>query len=101
MIELAQRTEGIVLSVKAHAGARKNGITGEHDGQLKVSVTQTPERGKANRAIAKVLCEALALHSQQVAIIQGETSQVKQFLIREISLEELLAKLEFVLRELK
>jgi uncharacterized protein len=101
MIALEQRTEGVVLPVKAHAGARKNGIAGEHDGQLKVSVTQAPERGKANRAIAEVLCEALALRSQQVVLILGETSPIKQFLIRDVSLEELQAKLNVALVDLK
>ena len=101
MIALEQRTDGIVLPVKAHAGARKNGITGEHAGQLKVSVTQAPERGKANRAIAEVLGGALDLRSQQIVLIVGETSSIKQFLIRDLSLEELQAKLELALSDIK
>ena len=33
----------------------RNGITGEHNGSLQVSVTQAPEKGKANKAIIAVL----------------------------------------------
>lgn len=63
MINLVQTDEGIVLPVKAHAGARKNGITGEHAGALKVSVTQAPEKGKANKALAKVIASDLGLRT--------------------------------------
>lgn len=97
MIVLEQRKDGIILPVKAHAGARKSGITGEHDGHIKVSVTQAPERGKANRAIAQVLCETLALRPQQVELMAGATSPIKQFLIRDLSLAELQTKLKLVL----
>jgi len=101
MIACEQRIDGVLLPVKAHAGARKNGTTGEHSGQLKISVTQAPERGKANRAIASVLCESLGLRSQQVELIAGETSQVKQFLIREVSLADLQARLERILSDVQ
>lgn len=101
MILLEQRIDGIILPVKANAGARKNGITGEHDGQLKISVNQAPERGKANRAIQEVLCQTLELRSQQVQLLAGETSPIKRFLICEVTLEEMQAKLEVVLSQLK
>ena len=96
-IALEQRAEGIVLPVKAHAGARRTGISGEHAGKLKVSVAQAPERGKANHAIIAVLCQGLDLRPQQVVLMVGETSPIKQFLIREVSFEELQARLQLAL----
>ena len=48
MIELTEHSEGVVLPVRAQAGASKNGIRGEQNGMLKVSVTQIAEKGKAN-----------------------------------------------------
>ena len=95
-----ERADGIVLPVKAHPGARRNGITGLHDGQLKVSVTQAPERGKANAALIKVLCKELDLRKSQVTLISGETSAQKQFLIQDIPLKELQTKLAAVLEPL-
>ena len=50
MIRLVTNSSGVVLPVKAQAGARRNAITGEHDGALKVAVSQVPEKGKANAA---------------------------------------------------
>ena len=92
-----ERADGIVLPVKAHAGAKRNEITGVHDGQLKVSVTQAPERGKANQALIKVLCLRLGLRKSQVSLISGETSPQKQFLIQASSLSELKATLTILL----
>ncbi len=44
--------------MRAHAGARQNGIVGEHNGMLRVAVTAAPEKGKANKAIVDVLSKA-------------------------------------------
>ena len=38
MIALEQRAEGVILPVRARAGARRNGITGEHNGSLEPGV---------------------------------------------------------------
>jgi len=52
--------EGVLLPVRAQPGSRQSGIRGEQAGALKVCVTQVAEKGKANKALVKVLCDALA-----------------------------------------
>jgi uncharacterized protein (TIGR00251 family) len=89
MVTLEQRSTGIVLPVRAQPGAKRNGITGEHVGCLKVSVTQAPEKGKANAAIIKVLADDLSLKRSQISLVSGETASQKKFLVTEISIEEL------------
>lgn len=89
MIRLESRADGVILPVRAHAGARKRGIVGEHAGALKVAVTQAPERGKANDAILEVLSDALDLRRNQLQLLQGETSSQKKFLVQGIDLPEL------------
>jgi hypothetical protein len=81
MIELQQTSDGVILPVQAQPGARKNGITGVHAGRLKVAVTQAPEKGKANKALVKLLAEALMIKRSQIALLAGETSHHKKFLI--------------------
>ena len=93
MIALESRDTGIVLPVRAQPGAKKNALTSEHAGQLKVSVTQAPEKGKANAAIIDVLVEALGLKRSQVSLVSGETSGQKKFLITGITLEVLQARI--------
>ncbi len=97
MIALELHADGVILPVKASPGTRENAIRGAHDGQLKVSVTTAPEKGKANKAIIEVLARALQLKRGQIELIAGDTSAQKKFLVRDCSLEELSAKLAAVL----
>ncbi len=89
MIELEPRENGVVLPVKAHPGARRNEIRGEQNGMLRVSVTQAPEKGKANKAIVALLSKLLSLKKSQIQLVSGETSSQKRFLISDASVAEL------------
>ena len=96
MLELQSTNAGIILPVQAQPGARKNGITGIHAGRLKIAVTQAPEKGKANQALIKLLAELLELKRAQIALIAGESSHHKKFLIAGMdraTLEQRLAEL--------
>jgi uncharacterized protein (TIGR00251 family) len=89
MIRLEAHPDGVVLPVRACSGARESAITGEHDGMLKVSVTQAPEKGKANKAIVEVLCKSLGLKKSQIELLTGETSSQKRFLVFNCTIDEL------------
>jgi uncharacterized protein (TIGR00251 family) len=93
MVELQPTAGGVILPVHAQPGARKNGITGIHAGRLKVAVTQAPERGKANQALAKLLAELLDLKRSQISLLTGETSNHKKFLIAGVNMATLQARL--------
>lgn len=93
MIELRATAEGILLSVKAQAGARRNAVLGERAGSLCVAVTQAPEKGKANRAIAAVLAGAFKIAKSKVELVAGETSRQKTFLLRGLTAEEAASRL--------
>lgn len=94
MIELAAHAEGVVLAVRAQPGARANAVRGVQDGALKVAVTQVAEKGKANRAILAVLCDALRLKKSQVEILAGDLSAQKKVLIRGVTPAELTERLQ-------
>lgn len=94
MIPLKDHPQGTILPVRAHAGARRNGIGGQQGGSLQVSVTQAPEKGKANKAIIGILAAALSLRKSQFELLAGETSPQKRFLVREISPAELASRIE-------
>ncbi len=93
MIALEPHAEGTILPVRAHPGARKNEVRGEHEGMLKVSVSQAPEKGKANKAIVEVLARALGLRKSQIELISGETASKKRFLLRGITPAEAEARI--------
>lgn len=81
MVELQATPAGLLLPVQAQPGARRNGITGIHQGRLKVAVTQAPEKGKANKALIEVLAEALQLKRSQITLVSGQSSPKKTFLV--------------------
>jgi hypothetical protein len=89
MIELEAVVDGVILPLLAQPKARRNGVVGHHAGCLKVSVTAAPEKGKANKAIVKVLAEALGVRKSQLSIVAGETSPRKKCHVSGISLDEL------------
>ena len=89
MIDLQPHAEGTVLPVRAQPGARRNEISGQHRGMLKVCVTQSPEKGKANKALIALLSKSFSLRKSQLELIAGETSQQKRFLVRGVTPEEL------------
>lgn len=84
---------GIILSIKACPGAKRNEVRLADD-VLKVYVTQIPEKGKANEAIRKQLAKSLHLRPSQVELLQGETSPQKKFLLRNVTTETIQKTLE-------
>ena len=47
-IELTTTADGVILPVQAQPRAKRSEIVGEHNGRVKVAVTEVPEKGKAN-----------------------------------------------------
>lgn len=90
---------GVVLNVKAHAGARTTGIRGVQADCLQVSVTQAPEKGKANKTIIGVLAAALALKKSQIELLSGDTSPRKRFLLRNVEQTALQARIDALIGE--
>jgi uncharacterized protein (TIGR00251 family) len=97
VITLTAHADGCVLPVRAQPGARKAGVLGEQAGALKVAVTAPPEQGRANKALAEALRDALGVKRSQVELIAGETARDKRFLIRGLSPAELQARLAVLL----
>jgi uncharacterized protein (TIGR00251 family) len=99
MLILEPHSDGVILLVRGQPGSRKNEIRGEHEGMLKVCVTQAPEKGKANKAIAELLAKSLSLKKSQVELLAGDTSHQKKFLISGVTAQELLNKIARILTE--
>ncbi|MCP4265371.1 MAG: YggU family protein [Candidatus Brocadiaceae bacterium] len=87
MIKMKILEDGIVVSVKVQPNASKDRVVGEHAEQLKIAVTVAPEKGKANKAVIKVLSKSLGVKSSDIEILSGETSRDKKVLIRNITKE--------------
>ncbi len=83
---LEQAGDALFVRVRAAPGARRDRVVGIYSGvrdgtlrtALKVSVSAAPEKGKANRAICRVLARALKLRPSQVSLHSGMTSRDKK-----------------------
>jgi len=93
MVTLTPHPDGVLMSIRAQPGARKNAVGGEHGGALKVAVTAPPEDGRANTALVELLRDWLGLKRSEVELAAGHTNRNKQVLIRGRSAEEVAALL--------
>jgi uncharacterized protein (TIGR00251 family) len=66
---------GCILSVRVHPGAKRNAITGTHDGALKISLTTAPTDGRANAALVAFLAERLNIPRLSIELISGASSR--------------------------
>jgi uncharacterized protein (TIGR00251 family) len=95
---LTETPEGVLLEIRAYPGARRNEIRGVQNGELKVSVTQQPEKGKANKAIVKQLANSLNIKVSHSDLVSGETSQTKKILLRNIKINEIKNQIEKIIQ---
>ena len=80
-IKLQPTENGYILPVYVQPGASRDAVVGEHDGMLKLAVSAPPERGKANKAVAKLLARELGISASSVRLVSGQTSRRKEFLV--------------------
>ena len=79
---------GCTISVRVHPGAKRNAITGTHDGALKISLTTPPTDGRANQALIAFLAERLNIPRASIDLIAGATSRSKTLRLTGITAEE-------------
>lgn len=101
MLSLEPHADGTILPVRAQPGGRRNEIRGVQQGALKVSVTQAPDKGKANKALIELLADALGLKKSQIELVSGDTSRQKRFLVHGITVAELSARIDQEVRKLQ
>jgi uncharacterized protein (TIGR00251 family) len=90
---LADAPGGCTLQLRVHPGARRDAITGTHEGALKLSLTTPPVDGRANDAVIAFLAGRLRLPRARIALIAGLTSRSKTLRITGLNAEEVRALL--------
>jgi len=71
---------GTRVTVRVTATASHDRITVDQD-RLRVHVTASPEAGKANAAVQRLLAKALGLPRSRLDLIRGATARDKVFAI--------------------
>ena len=82
MALLSLAKDGATLTIRLQPGASANRIVGivadkSGDSLLKVMVTASPEKGKANAALIKLLSKHWEIPKSDISIIKGMTERRK------------------------
>ncbi len=80
-LAIREHPDGALLRVKAVPGASRDRIAGVLGDALKVAVSAPAEKGKANKALARTLAEALGVPSRAVSVHAGQDRPRKEFLV--------------------
>jgi uncharacterized protein (TIGR00251 family) len=93
MIEIRDTATGATFAVRVQPRARKNAITGELGGALKLALTAPPIDGKANQSCTEFLAKLLKVPRSSVTIASGQGSRSKVIRVAGISADGLRQKL--------
>jgi hypothetical protein len=89
---LRQTAEGVTVAVRAQPGAKKTAITGVYGegatAQLKIAINAPPVEGRANQALIAFLAQYFSLPKSRLALLSGETSRSKLFVLQGASLAQ-------------
>ncbi|MFH0980902.1 MAG: DUF167 domain-containing protein [Planctomycetota bacterium] len=84
---------GAILAVKVVPGASREKVVGPLGERLKVTVRKPAERGAANRALCKLLADALGVRPGDVEVLRGEGRPEKDLLVRGLAPDEVSRRL--------
>jgi uncharacterized protein len=77
MLTIQENERGVTFAVKVHPRARKNAVTGELGGVLKLSLTTPPVNGRANEACMEFFAKLLRVPRSSVTIASGLHNRIK------------------------
>ena len=90
MVEITEKDECLYFFVQVRPGAKREGITGEIDGAIKLEVTAPPHEGKANAAVVKFLASSLGIAKSKVEIVSGAKSKRKRIKVEGVERSDVL-----------
>ncbi|MBQ2561402.1 MAG: DUF167 domain-containing protein [Fibrobacter sp.] len=65
------------INVKVHARSKRESVTPQPDGSLKVEVKAPPVDGAANEAICELIAKHFHVHKRDVSVVMGSTNNKK------------------------
>jgi hypothetical protein len=86
--------DGVCLSLKVQPRASRNEIGEAANGELRIKVTAPPVDAAANEAVLRLLAGCLDCPRGSLQLLRGQTSRHKQVLVRSLTSEAVLRKLQ-------
>jgi uncharacterized protein len=85
--------EGCVFRIRVSPGSRRDRVAGGYGDRVKVLVSAPPEDDRANRAVVRLLAEALKVPQDYVSLRAGHKSRDKSLLVRGVTPAEIRSRL--------
>ncbi len=92
MLEITEKKDSIIIPVKVIPKSSRDNIKLEND-ILKIKVTAAPVDGKANKSVINYISKFLHISKKSVQIISGLTSRKKVLVLKGVTKEYLIEKL--------
>jgi uncharacterized protein (TIGR00251 family) len=92
-LRLEQSGPDVLLWIKAVPGASRDQISGVLGDRLKIRIAASPECGKANEAICRLLATQLDIKAKQVSIETGHSNAEKSVRIVGLTAAQVLTAL--------
>jgi uncharacterized protein len=86
--------EGVELPLHVQPRAKRNEISGRHNGTLKLRLTAPPVDDAANRSVLEFFARLLGVPKSSIQIVSGLRSRDKTIFIRGVSLDKIRRALE-------
>ena len=87
------KEDEIFLTIKAHPNSSKREIK-ISDYSIDVYINESPDKGKANKSIIKLLSKVLKISTSQINIVKGLKSQNKIVILKNIKIEEIIGRIK-------
>jgi uncharacterized protein len=81
---LIPHDQGVCMRLKVVPSSRVSRIAGIHGDCLKIRISESPEKGKANRELIIFLSEILSIPRQDIVILHGQGDAFKKVLLKNI-----------------
>jgi uncharacterized protein len=88
MVAVTESSGGISFAVKVHPRAKKNSITGEIGGALKLALTAPPVDGAANEACVDYFSKSLKVPRSSVTIASGQRNRLKVIRVHGVTAQQ-------------
>ena len=99
-LPIRRTPEGLEIRLHVQPRAKKNEISGVHNGALKIKVKAPPVDDAANRAIIQYLAERLGISKSRFHILAGGHSRNKVLHINSISIENFRKRLDLNFKDI-
>lgn len=85
------KTEIIKVIVKPNSS--KNSIDGIYMGRLRIRISPSPQKGKANKELIRYISSILGISKKNISIKSGEKSRFKELAIENPTNTNIISKL--------